>query len=85
MSQPTPAEIAATLRQFDIEAFTFLAVASCMTILRTYIRAKAVGLRSLQLDDYFAWLGTVRLIYLKSPGPGSQSKYWLRAESDMPC
>ncbi|KAK2611425.1 hypothetical protein N8I77_004764 [Diaporthe amygdali] len=59
MSPPTPAEAAAAARQFDIEAFTFLAVASCMTILRTYIRARAVAFKALQLDDYFVWLGTI--------------------------
>lgn len=58
----TPAAAAAATRLFDVEAFTYLGVASCMTIFRTYIRATSVGgLKALQLDDYFVWLGTVRL------------------------
>ncbi|ROV98709.1 hypothetical protein VMCG_06746 [Cytospora schulzeri] len=56
----TPAAAAAATREFDVEVFTFLGFATCITIFRTYIRATSVGgLKALQLDDYFAWLGTI--------------------------
>lgn len=47
---------AAAIKEFDTELFTFLALASCTTVFRTYIRLRSIGLRA---DDYFAWLGTI--------------------------
>lgn len=52
---------AAAIREFDTELFTFLAIASCTTIFRTYIRLRGIGLKA---DDYFAWLGTVSCLEL---------------------
>lgn len=65
----TPAA-AAAIRQFDVEAFTYLGFASCMTIIRTYIRATSAGeLKALRLDDYFVWIGTVSLTSIEPHPP----------------
>lgn len=58
-SSATPA--AAAAKRFAIEAWTLLAVAILITILRTYARTKAVGLRKLQADDYLVWVSLVSL------------------------
>lgn len=49
----------AAMRQFTIEAFTLLAVAISVTILRTYARMRGDGIRGLGWDDYFVWMGVV--------------------------
>ncbi|KAF9874455.1 hypothetical protein CkaCkLH20_08018 [Colletotrichum karsti] len=53
------AAAAAAMKSFTIEAWTLLAVGILFTMLRTYARAKAVGLKSLQPDDYLAWVGLI--------------------------
>ncbi|KAI2627578.1 hypothetical protein GGR54DRAFT_652420 [Hypoxylon sp. NC1633] len=48
---------AAAMLQFTIEAFTLLSIGIAVTMLRTYARIKAVGIRNLQADDYLVWVG----------------------------
>ncbi len=50
---------AAAMRQFTIEAWTLLAFGIVVTILRTYARIKAVGVKRLQADDFLVWIGVV--------------------------
>ncbi|PHH60400.1 hypothetical protein CDD82_2309 [Ophiocordyceps australis] len=53
------AEAAAQIKafqQFSTEAWTLLAVAICVTSLRTYARVRAVGVRGLQADDVLVWV-----------------------------
>ncbi|OTA82176.1 hypothetical protein M434DRAFT_84918 [Hypoxylon sp. CO27-5] len=51
------AAAAAAMLQFTIEAWTLLSIGIVVTMLRTYARIKAVGIRGLQADDYLAWVG----------------------------
>ncbi|KAM0720863.1 hypothetical protein Q7P37_003148 [Cladosporium fusiforme] len=63
MSAPAPspeeqaaqAAAAAAAEQFTREAFTLLGVGLLITILRTYARIRAVGIKRLQVDDYLIW------------------------------
>lgn len=61
--EPTPEELVmikageAAFRQVTIEIYTLLGVAISSTILRTYARIRAVGIKGLRADDYFVWLG----------------------------
>ncbi|TKW58021.1 hypothetical protein CTA1_739 [Colletotrichum tanaceti] len=50
---------AAAMRSFQIEAWTLLAVGILITMLRTYSRIRAVGVRGLQADDYLVWIGAI--------------------------
>lgn len=43
-----------------VELWTLYSTGVTVTILRTYARARAVGLRNLRLDDYLIWVGVVR-------------------------
>ncbi|CAH0054412.1 unnamed protein product [Clonostachys solani] len=43
-------------RQLTIEIWTLYAVGVMSTILRTYARIRAVGVRNLRADDYLMWL-----------------------------
>lgn len=54
----------AALKRFTTEAWTLLAIGLFITILRTYARARAVGLKGLQADDYLVWVAAVRLYYV---------------------
>lgn len=59
---PDAAALAAAqeaLRDFTIEAFTLFSIGCLVTILRTYARIKAVGVKHLQPDDYLVWIGVV--------------------------
>ncbi|KAI1463532.1 uncharacterized protein F4812DRAFT_242767 [Daldinia caldariorum] len=56
-AEAAAAAAAAAMRQFTIEAWTLLSIGILVTILRTYGRIKAVGLKHLQADDYLAWIG----------------------------
>jgi hypothetical protein len=47
-------------RQLTIEIWTLYAVGVMSTILRTYARIRAVGIRNLRADDYLMWLAIVR-------------------------
>ncbi|KAI2622725.1 hypothetical protein GGS26DRAFT_242269 [Hypomontagnella submonticulosa] len=49
----------AAMLQFTIEAWTLLAIGILVTMLRTYARIKAVGVRGLQADDYLVWVGAI--------------------------
>lgn len=49
----------ASLRAFNIEAFTLLALALLVTALRSYVRISTVGLRNLWADDYLVLLAAV--------------------------
>jgi len=42
------------------EAWVLLGLGFLVTGLRTYARVRAVGWKALQLDDYLAWMGSVR-------------------------
>lgn len=53
----------AAMLQFTIEAWTLLAIGILVTMLRTYARIKAVGVRGLQADDYLVWVGAVSFIF----------------------
>ncbi|PHH61338.1 hypothetical protein CDD81_472 [Ophiocordyceps australis] len=46
----------AAFEQFATEAWTLLAVALCITSLRTYARVRAVGIRGLKADDVLVWV-----------------------------
>ena len=50
----------AAVQRFNIEAFTLLGIALTATLLRTYARISAVGIRNLKPDDYLVWVGAVR-------------------------
>ncbi|KFY93173.1 hypothetical protein V500_03873 [Pseudogymnoascus sp. VKM F-4518 (FW-2643)] len=50
------AAIAAAVRDFNTELWTLYAFGVAITVLRTYARAKAVGFRDLQADDFLIWL-----------------------------
>lgn len=51
---------AAAFRSFAIESWTLYSIGVLVTLLRTYARAKAVGIRSFRADDYLVWVGIVR-------------------------
>lgn len=53
------AAAAAAVKAFAIEAWTLLAIGILFTMLRTYARARAVGFKGLQADDYLVWVGVV--------------------------
>jgi len=55
------AAIAAALRTFNTELWTFYAFGVLITIVRTYARVKAVGIRDLRADDFIVWLAIVRI------------------------
>lgn len=62
---PSPAAqaaIAKAIYDFTVELWTLYSIGVAITILRTYARAKVVGLRNLQADDYLVWVAVVRLI-----------------------
>jgi hypothetical protein len=44
-----------------VELFTLYALGVSFTILRTYARIVAVGVRDLRVDDYLIWLAMVRI------------------------
>jgi hypothetical protein len=43
-----------------VELWTLYSIGVAMTILRTYARVRAVGLRNLRPDDYLVWVAIVR-------------------------
>jgi hypothetical protein len=51
----------AALRKFNTQLWTFYAFGVLVTILRTYSRIKAVGLRNFQPDDFIVWVAIVRI------------------------
>ncbi|KAH7375416.1 hypothetical protein B0T11DRAFT_293106 [Plectosphaerella cucumerina] len=53
------AAAAAAFRSFAVELWTLFSVGAAFTVLRTYARIKAVGIKQLRPDDYFVWLGIV--------------------------
>ncbi|PIG88515.1 hypothetical protein AARAC_001025 [Aspergillus arachidicola] len=53
----------AAFHKSAIESWTLYSVGVAATILRTYARGSAVGLRNLRADDYLIWVGIVRLFY----------------------
>ncbi|KAE9374975.1 hypothetical protein N431DRAFT_406051 [Stipitochalara longipes BDJ] len=57
------AAIAAAVRTFNTELWTFYAVGVLVTTLRTYARVKAVGVRNLRADDFIVWLAIYTLAY----------------------
>jgi len=61
---PTPQELAAqaaAAHQFNVEAFTLLAIGLIVTVLRTYARIIVNGgIKGLQVDDLLAWIAAVR-------------------------
>ncbi|TGJ85436.1 hypothetical protein E0Z10_g3300 [Xylaria hypoxylon] len=46
----------AAVRVFHIQLWTLYAVGVLVTVLRTYARVKAVGIRNLRADDLFIWI-----------------------------
>jgi hypothetical protein len=54
----------AAFREFAIEAWTLLAVAILVTVVRTLARVRAVGWAQLRPDDYLVWVGLVRFPFL---------------------
>ncbi|KAJ5625919.1 hypothetical protein N7510_002228 [Penicillium lagena] len=46
-----------------VELWTLYSIGVAVTILRTYARVRAVGLRNLRLDDYLIWVGVTALAY----------------------
>lgn len=71
VTQPTEDQMAVTaaaaaaaaaetaFHKFTTELWTLYAVGLSSTMLRTYARIRAVGLRDLRPDDYFVWVGVV--------------------------
>jgi hypothetical protein len=55
------AAMAAAVRTFNTELWTFYAFGVLVTILRTYARVKAVGIRDLRADDFIMWFAIVRI------------------------
>lgn len=51
--------MAAALRKFNTQLWTFYAFGVLVTILRTYSRIKAVGIKEFRPDDYIIWLSIV--------------------------
>jgi hypothetical protein len=49
------------LRKMDVQLWLLFAVAILVTILRTYVRVKAVGFRGLRADDMLVWAAVVSL------------------------
>ncbi|SPO04999.1 related to integral membrane protein PTH11 [Cephalotrichum gorgonifer] len=49
----------AAFRQSTIEGWTLYGVGICATMLRTYARIRAVGIKHLQWDDYLVWVAAV--------------------------
>jgi hypothetical protein len=49
-----------------VELFTLYALGVSFTILRTYARIVAVGVRDLRVDDYLIWLAIVRIPFQQS-------------------
>ena len=69
MDPQTSIESAATmtninLKAFNIEAFTLLGIALLVTVLRSCVRIRTVGCRSLWADDYLVILAAVSDKYL---------------------
>lgn len=62
----------AAFRQLTIEIWTLYSIAMTSTILRTYARIRAVGIKDLRADDYLIWIGVVspichpRTVYRKN-------------------
>ncbi|RYP53882.1 hypothetical protein DL768_001194 [Monosporascus sp. mg162] len=57
---PDPAALAAAqeaMKRFSTEAWTLLSIGLLVTIIRTFGRVKALGLKGLQPDDYLVWVG----------------------------
>lgn len=54
------AAIAHAVYEVTVELWTLYAVGVAVTLLRTYARGRAVGLKHLQADDYLVWVGIVR-------------------------
>ncbi|KAI1179288.1 hypothetical protein F4777DRAFT_575318 [Nemania sp. FL0916] len=50
---------AAEARSFTIQLWTLYAIGVLVTILRTYARIKAVGIRELTADDIFIWVAAL--------------------------
>lgn len=59
MSGPSPAALAAA-HEFNVEAFTLLAIAVVFVFLRTLQRTLSVGVKKFQLDDYLMLFAIVR-------------------------
>jgi hypothetical protein len=53
------AAAAAAFQRSTIEIWTLFAVGASVTILRTYARIRAVGIKGLTADDYLVWVGVV--------------------------
>lgn len=47
-----------------VELWTLYSVGVAMTIMRTYSRGRAVGLKNLGLDDCLIWIALVRVLPL---------------------
>lgn len=59
---PSQADMEATmasLRAFNVEAFTLLALALAITCLRTFARIRSIGWKNLWADDYLVVLAVV--------------------------
>ena len=52
----------AAFHKSTIESWTLYSIGVAATILRTYARGSAVGLRNLRADDYLIWVGIVRVL-----------------------
>ncbi|KJZ74262.1 hypothetical protein HIM_06268 [Hirsutella minnesotensis 3608] len=52
----------AEFNKFATEAWTLLAIGLLVTMLRTYARARTVGFKGLQADDYLVWLAAILYI-----------------------
>lgn len=53
------AAAAAAFQAFATELWTLFSIGAAFTVLRTYARITAVGVKQLRPDDYFVWVGVV--------------------------
>ena len=47
------------MKAYSIESFTLLGISLLVTALRSYYRAKTVGIKQFQADDYFVVISSV--------------------------
>lgn len=63
-SGPTLPDSAATseaaFKKFAVESWVLTSIAIVLCAIRTYSRARSVGVRNFRTDDYLVWAGVVR-------------------------
>ena len=62
-----PATKEAQAKAYATEVFTLLGISTLLTAVRTYHRARVVGVKAFQADDYFVVLGLVSPCFTSAP------------------